>query len=470
MIDLRINKVSIRTRILTLVLLLVIFIFAVILSIFNLLLAEYIKSSIIEQFKDVIMTTSREHYLERIPSLDVFSHGQRRGLIPEEKVFRKGFLESDDVLILTQDYEIVFPSESMYFLQNYEAMRDLAIVLKNEQADLKNSQIMQTRANDREYSFVSIPMRKDRAGENYYFIYSIDMTAARSFANRLNYVLLVVMGLAGALAVIMAVFLSGEIAKPIRELTRFATRIGNGNFLKSVIKYGDKELSELADSMNKAASQLDAYDREQKMFFQNVSHELRTPLQAIKCNAEGIECGILDHRKSSGIIIKETDRLTEMVEDLLYLSQMDNITSSSQYEDCDLREILSNCAERQKSLAAEQKVQYVFEFDSSPVSMRCYEKHMFRAFFNLISNAIRYAKTTITLACHNTINGIIISVADDGDGISKEDIPQIFNRFYKGKDGNYGIGLSIVKTIIEQHEGGITVQSCSKGTVFKITF
>jgi signal transduction histidine kinase len=324
------------------------------------------------------------------------------------------------------------------------------------------------KASGREYYFVSVEMPESYFGETAYLVYYIDMTAITSFSERINKVLLAVMGVAGILAAAIATILSGRIARPIRELTRFAVRIGQGDFSKSTLDYQDIELSELAGSMNKAAAQLDAYDREQKTFFQNVSHELRTPLQSIKCNAEGIEHGILDPIKSSRVIISETDRLSEMVEDLLYLSRIDNVTGSGHFEESDLREILSNCAERQRSLATERDIQFVFAFDDQPVNIYCDEKRMSRAFSNLISNAIRYAKSRIILSCHAKDDKIIISVVDDGEGIAIEDLPHIFNRFYKGNGGKHGIGLSIVKSVIEQHKGKIEVKSTGTGASFTI--
>ncbi len=470
MINIKLNKVSIRTRILFIILSLIIFIFLIILAVFNFFVGEFIKSSANEQLKDVRQIVFDDRNILRLPHGSLPSLEQRPGFIPDMRRLPRGIIGSAEAIIVSNNYELVYPDESMFLLRDYEAMSSLVTAMKNERVDLQNDEIMQIKALDSEYYFVSKKIPQISQSDSYYLIYYIDMTAVTSFSDRINSVLLMVMGLAGVLAVGIAVLLSGRIAKPIRELTRFATRIGKGDFSRSNLDYGDIELSELADSMNKAAAQLDAYDHEQKTFFQNVSHELRTPLQAIKCNAEGIEHGILNNQQSSRIIVNETDRLSGMVEDLLYLSRMDSITGGDKFEDCDLREILSNCAERQRSLAAEQKVQFTFEFDNKPVNMHCVEKHMFRAFFNLISNAIRYAKTTITLSCRHTKNGIIVLVQDDGEGIAKEDLPHIFDRFYKGKEGNYGIGLSIVKTIIEQHGGSITVQSNSMGTTFIITF
>lgn len=113
---------------------------------------------------------------------------------------------------------------------------------------------------------------------------------------------------------------------------------------------------------------------------------------------------------------------------------------------------------------------YIFEFNNQPINFYCDEKYISRAFSNLISNAIRYGRSKITLSCRQASGQFVVLVSDDGSGIAKEYLPHVFDRFYKGKDGKHGIGLSIVKTVIEQHSGHIEIKSTARGTSFVITF
>ncbi len=356
------RKISIRTRILVMVLALIALIFLVILAVFNLLVGEYIQNSVNEQLQDAMKIVFDEEKLQRLPPVEQLLPERRPLIIPDMRMLPRGPMDKAEAMIVSAHYELIFPESGMIFLRNYDEMNALVAQLKTEQADLQSTEIMRLKASGREYYFVSVKMPEAVFHDGAYLIYYIDMTALTSLSNRINAVLLAVMGIAGILAVGIAIFLSGKITEPIRELTRLAVRIGRGDFMKSALHYGDIELAELAESMNKAAVQLNAYDQEQKTFFQNVSHELRTPLQAIRSNAEGIEHGILDGKKASGVIISETDRLSEMVEDLLYLSRIDNINICSNFEEWDLRELLSNCAERQRSLAARRGIQFIFEF------------------------------------------------------------------------------------------------------------
>lgn len=436
-----IRKISIRTRVLVLILLLIVVTFLLIQAVFNYMVREYILNSVNEQLQAVLR-------------------------IDQERTYRlsRGPAGSLQVLIVNEDYDLFLPGYGFglaYFQEAHTFSRQLAA----ENINLHSDRILNIKAAGRDYYFVSLPHREIDLFTIYYF----DMTAISAFADRINTTLMWVMGFAGALAVGVAIFLSGIIARPVRELTRFATRIGEGDFSVEAMDYQDAELAELAESMKKAAVQLDHYDKEQKIFFQNVSHELRTPLQAIRSSAEGIEHGILDPRESSRVVISETDRLSEMVEDLLYLSRVDTAIARTKLETCDLRELLSNCAERQHNLASQRGLDFVFDFADMPVEMVCDEKGLARAFSNLVANSIRYAAKTITLSCRREDGNILVSVADDGGGIASEDFPYIFARFYKGRGGKHGIGLAIARTVIEQHGGKIWAEN-QDGAVFTVVF
>jgi signal transduction histidine kinase len=222
-------------------------------------------------------------------------------------------------------------------------------------------------------------------------------------------------------------------------------------------------------TLNKAAKQLGIYDSEQKSFFQNVSHELRTPLMSIKCYAEGISVGLMEPKSASNTILQETDRLTEMVSDLLYISKVDNVTSTYKKTKVDLSIIIRRCAEQQSIIAEAKQLRLSFNSLESDVYFDCVEELIIRAVNNLISNAIRYASSEIILSCHKKNNQIIIRVSDDGPGIETENLLRIFERFYKGSGGNHGIGLSLVKSIVEQHNGNVRAENSKKGgAVFTI--
>lgn len=279
----------------------------------------------------------------------------------------------------------------------------------------------------------------------------------------------VIVAVAMVICFLTANLIAGSVTKPLRKLTEFAGEIGKGNFAAQKFDFTDVEFDELLAAMNQSAEKLDVYDKDQRAFFQNVSHELRTPLQSIRCYAEGVEYGLMDAQKSSITIVNETDRLSELVEDLLYISRVDSITNHMEKRENDLRDTLALCAEGQKLLAEKRGITLVYQFDENAVLFAYHEKHMYRAFSNLISNGLRYARTTVTLCCHQLDGRIAVSVIDDGKGMTPEELPHIFERFYKGWDGKHGIGLSIVKSVVELHGGEISV-NCNKETCFTMIF
>ena len=200
-------------------------------------------------------------------------------------------------------------------------------------------------------------------------------------------------------------------------------------------------------------------------FFQNASHELKTPLMAIQGYAEGIQTGVLPIRESAGVILEESDRMTELIEELLALSKIDSAQAKPKFREVDLAGIINGVT---NSLApAFENGQKKLKTElCGEEAILCDEKQMRKAVSNLISNAFKFCKTTVTVRCSNEKGKVLIIVSDDGDGIAKEDLPHIFERFYTGRKGNTGIGLALTKEIIKFHGGDIKVYNRG-GAVFE---
>jgi len=270
--------------------------------------------------------------------------------------------------------------------------------------------------------------------------------------------------------VIVTFFLSNTITGPIEKLSVFASKIGKGDFTPNDFEFNDEEFENLNASLNNSAKQLGIYDSEQKAFFQNVSHELRTPLMSIQCQAEGISFGLMEPKEASETILSEIHRLSDMVTDLLYISKIDNIATVYETAKTDLQKIIRLCAQRQQSVADKKGIRFTFDFSDPSVEYECTSELISRAIDNLISNAIRYASNEIVLSCRKEQYQIIISVIDDGIGLEQSDLPHVFERFYKSNGGNHGIGLSIVKTIVEQHNGCVIAKNnINRGAEFIIS-
>lgn len=315
----------------------------------------------------------------------------------------------------------------------------------------------------------AVSVSPDPSQKDNYIVSYVDVTTIMAFTARINAVLLVIILAALLLSVFLSRRLAGSLARPVQELSLFAGEIGSGNFETREMDFKDLEFGQLADSMNLMAQELHEAKQKQEIFFQNVSHELRTPLTSIHGNAEGIVYGLMEPVAAAKVIVRESDKLGGMVEDVLYLSRAGKQSPESPEALLDLREVLSLCVSEHKAEAESKGVDFDFDFDEEPVLMSIREQDAERLFGNLISNAIRYAKSKVTLYCHTENETVVARVSDDGDGISPEDLPHVFERFYKGKGGRHGIGLAIAQSVTESCHGTITARN-EGGAVFEVAF
>lgn len=206
----------------------------------------------------------------------------------------------------------------------------------------------------------------------------------------------------------------------------------------------------------------------QKWFFQNVSHELKTPMMAVQGCAEGIHTGVLDPVKASGAILEEAEQMSDLVEELLALSRLESGQANAEFRFTDIREVLYDCLRSTEQLTEQRKLCITPCFDEDPVSVNCDEVQLRRAFTNIITNALRYAKKEIQIECKADRGKAIVRIRDDGEGIALELLPHIFDRFYSTRKGGAGIGLSLAKEIVSLHKGTISASN-DGGALFEIS-
>lgn len=206
----------------------------------------------------------------------------------------------------------------------------------------------------------------------------------------------------------------------------------------------------------------------QKWFFQNVSHELKTPMMAVQGCAEGIHTGVLDPVGASGIILEETEQMSELVEELLALSRLESGQANAEFHLTDVRELLYDCLRSTEQLAEQKNLRISLRFDETPVLVNCDEVQLRRAFTNIITNALRYAKDEIQIECKADRGKAVVRIRDDGEGIEPKLLPHIFDRFFSTRNGGAGIGLSLAKEIVTLHKGTISASN-DGGAVFEIS-
>ena len=207
----------------------------------------------------------------------------------------------------------------------------------------------------------------------------------------------------------------------------------------------------------------------QQTFFQNASHELKTPLMAIQGYAEGIQAGVMDTGGAAEVILAESDRMTELVDELLDISKIDMGRQPLTLSEMDVRELLYDSIRAVEPTAAAGGIAIVPDFPETPVIVNCDDTRLRRAITNILSNGIRYARSELRLTCRTDKRHVTIRIQDDGDGIAEEDLPHIFDRFYMGRSGKSGIGLALTKEIIHLHKGMIRAYNGDSGAVFEIS-
>ena len=224
-------------------------------------------------------------------------------------------------------------------------------------------------------------------------------------------------------------------------------------------------------------------ERERRLFVSNVSHELRTPLTSVKSYLEALDEGALAEPVAPDFIkvsLDETNRMMRMVTDLLHLSRIDNTTSHLDVELINFTAFITfilNRFDTIKSQDDQQKYELVRDYPITSVWIEIDTDKMTQVIDNILNNAIKYSPDggKITVSMKTTDEQMILSISDQGLGIPKQDLPRIFDRFYRvdrarsRAQGGTGLGLSIAKEIIKQHKGFIWAKSeYGKGSTFTI--
>ncbi|MCL1877268.1 MAG: HAMP domain-containing histidine kinase [Defluviitaleaceae bacterium] len=301
-------------------------------------------------------------------------------------------------------------------------------------------------------------------------IYYLNVSNLLSFISVMNRILVVSVIFIWLSSTLIATFLADSFMRPLRLLRDFVRQIGHGDFTPNTHRFVNEEFNELNQSLNSTALRLDAYDNEQKAFFQNVSHELRTPLTVIKMYGEGIQSGVMDGKTAATTILEAETRLAGMVDDVLYISRLDSV-SPPPMEEINIRITIEECIRLQRPVAESQGIEMRYTLGGEPILLVCAMNYIERALNNLISNAIRYAKKSVSVECYAYGSIVTIRVCDDGPGFEPHTLPHVFERFYRGKGGITGIGLSIVKSIVDMHKGIATAENGEKsGAVLTISF
>lgn len=283
------------------------------------------------------------------------------------------------------------------------------------------------------------------------------------------------------LSFIILLALEFFVYRPLCKITEAATQYASGNLDYEIPVRTEDEMGYLSASLNYMSSQLRDMEDYQKKFVANVSHDFRSPLTSIKGYVEAMADGTIPpemQKKYLGIILFETERLTDLTQDLLTLNEFDSKNLLLNKENFDIHEMIKNVAASFEGTCTQKKISIELLFASKQMEVFADKRKIQQVLYNLLDNAIKFSDPESTVTIETTERGekVSISVKDYGIGIPRSALGKIWERFYKtdlsrGKDKKgTGLGLAIVKEAIQAHGENISVVSTEGvGTEFIFT-
>ena len=303
--------------------------------------------------------------------------------------------------------------------------------------------------------------------ENMVIIQRSSITPLGTMINTLENQAILIAVLLLVFTLILAAIMAKLITKPIEQINRAAKSLAVGTYDIEFEGRGYREIDELSDTLNYASRELAKNDRLKKELISNVSHDLRTPLTLIKGYGEVIrDIPEENTPQNLQIIIDETERLSELVNDMLDLSTLQAGARTADMQEFCLTDLVRSTMYRYEKLIMQKGYNIDFKADSEAYVIAD-STMILQVIYNLINNAINYSgKDKLVTVSQTRINDSVrISITDSGEGLAQEDIPFIWDRYYKVDKVHKratvgtGLGLSIVKQILELHNATYGVTS-----------
>lgn len=316
-------------------------------------------------------------------------------------------------------------------------------------------------------------------GTELMIVSDVQVTPIDSTVNMLKSQLLFTTVIALVLSLLLSYFVARYIAKPIENLNASAKKLARGDFDTEFSGKGYREIEQLSDTLNYTAKELSRVDSFRRELLANVSHDLRTPLTMIEGYAEVMrDIPGENTPENVQVIIDEANRLTAFVNNILDLSKLQSGIEQLKTERINLTDMLSDICGRYVGLMKPEGYSIGFEA-SDEVYIECDENKLSQALYNLLDNAVNHTGDDKSVVLRQVVEDgkVRIEVSDTGKGISAEEIPYIWDRYYRAEASHKravvgsGIGLSIVKSIFEQHGVKYGVESSDgEGSTFWVQF
>lgn len=290
------------------------------------------------------------------------------------------------------------------------------------------------------------------------------------------------------LSILLTILLSSKFVKPLKQMTKTAGRLSEGDYsVKTQVKQND-EIGDLAETLDILSERLDQASKESERleqtrrdFISSISHELRTPVTVLRGSLEALKDKVI--RDPDQIeeyheqMFTEILALQRLVDDLLSLTKLQNPDFRMQMERLNLTEVLNDVVRSMKTISSKRNISLVYDNPNETLLFKGDYGRIRQMITAVIDNAIKFSSSEgqVKIGVKASDNKCLVSVEDHGKGITAEDLQHIFERFYRHKDADYvsgtGLGLAIVQEIAQRHDIVIDVESTpNETTVFTFTF
>ena len=292
-------------------------------------------------------------------------------------------------------------------------------------------------------------------------------TESRGFLNTLLLITLIGGSVTAGIAILLAARLSKRITTPVTALTDATQAIAHGDTTRLPVTSSD-EVGRMSAAFNQMTSTLESQRELRRRLINDVSHELNTPLSVIQLEATGLRDGLQTPAEASDQIINEVDRLRGLTTDLDWLAETDSGELRLNFQASSVSALLSAELNRWKSQALAEQVELLLHVSNDTPEIDLDVDRMSQALGNLIRNALHATEKggkIVLRAAPDSNKQLTISISDDGAGIDPEDLPHVFDRFYRTDQsrsrriGGSGLGLAITRAIVEAHGGTIAIAS-----------
>ena len=298
----------------------------------------------------------------------------------------------------------------------------------------------------------------------------------------LQIILLTVVPAVLLLTALIGRFIARRALKPVAKITQTAKDIGSGANLSQRIPVSEvkDEIGQLALTFNSMMDRLESSFTQMRQFSSDASHELRTPLTVLKGQSElalGKQRKPEEYQEVISSNLEEVQYMSKVLEDLFLLSKSDENQIALDFESVDLKSLIEEVCKHAEIIASEKNIKIVIAY-LEPVQVYGDPVRLRQMIWNVVVNGIKYTQHDgeVKISVQDKGDGVLIIIQDNGIGISEEDLPLVFNRFYRvdkarsRQEGGTGLGLSICKFIVGAHKGNINLESkLGEGTKFKIT-